>query len=290
METLTLRPIGFVRSAYAEPVQAPRQPGTDDGRVGSGGGGGRPTGEALIELVGGLDLEQAIADLVGFDRIWAIVWFDRNTTWRTRVLPPRGGRTKRSVLATRSPHRPNPLGLSALRLLEVRGRTLRVGEVDLLDGTPVLDLKPYIPYADAFPDARAGWVDEIEREQAEGEAVRFEVVWSPLATEQASWLRERHGVVVGEAAVRALARDPAPHPYRRILRSRAGELLIAEKSWRLFFVVEGARVTIARIGSGYRADALLGAPATLLDGLAHVAFQARWPRTDADELGGRSER
>jgi tRNA-Thr(GGU) m(6)t(6)A37 methyltransferase TsaA len=286
VETLTLRPIGFVRSAYAEPVQAPRQPGADDG----GGGESRAVGEALIELVGGLDLEQAVADLVGFDRIWAIVWFDRNTTWRTRVLPPRGGRTKRSVLATRSPHRPNPIGLSALRLLEVRGRTLRVGEVDLLDGTPVLDLKPYIPYADAFPDARAGWVDEIERAQAEGAAVRFEIAWSSLATEQAAWLRERHGVVVGEAAARALERDPAPHPYRRILRSREGELLIAEKSWRLFFVVEGARVTITRVGSGYRVEALRGDPASLLDGLAHVAFQSRWPRTKDDELGGRGAR
>jgi tRNA-Thr(GGU) m(6)t(6)A37 methyltransferase TsaA len=279
VDTLTLRPIGFVRSAYAEPSKAPRQPGTDGLR-----------GEALIELVAGLDLEQAIADLVGFDRIWAIVWFHRNATWRTRVLPPRGGRTKRSVLATRSPHRPNPIGLSALRLLEVRGRTLRVGEVDLLDGTPVLDLKPYIPYADAFPDARAGWLDEIEREESEGAAARFEIAWSPLANEQASWLRERHGVAVGEVAVPALARDPAPHPYRRILRSRAGELLIAEKSWRLFFAVERARVTITRLGSGYRTEALLGAPASLLDGAAHVEFQARWPRTDADELGGRIDR
>ncbi len=275
VDALTLQPIGFVRSVFAEPARAPRQPGTDGAR-----------GEALIELVPGLDLEQAVADLVGFDRIWAIVWFHRNTTWRTRVLPPRG-RAKRSVLATRSPHRPNPIGLSALRLLEVRGRTLRVGEVDLLDGTPVLDLKPYIPYADAFPDARAGWLDEIEREEAAGAAARFEIVWSPLAEEQARWLRERHGVVVGEIAVPALARDPSPHPYRRILRSRDGEPLIAEKSWRLFFSVDAARVTITRVGSGYRADAILGATSPLLDGEAHVAFQARWPRTAADELGKR---
>ena len=63
------------------------------------------------------------------------------------------------VLSTRSPDRPNPIGLSALRLLRADGLTLEVDALDVLDGTPVLDVKPYIPYADAFPDARAGWLD-----------------------------------------------------------------------------------------------------------------------------------
>lgn len=271
METLTLRPIGYVRSAYAEPSQAPRQPGVD--------GGPR---EARIELVAGLDLEQAVADLAGFERIWAIVWFDRNKTWKPLVLPPRGGRTKRGVLATRSPHRPNPIGLSALRLLEVRGRVLRVGEVDLLDGTPVLDLKPYVPYADAFPDARAGWVDEVERADAEGASARFELRWSPLAVEQAAFLRASHGLAIGDASAAALARDPAPHPYRRIVRDRDGGLMIAEKSWRLHFAVEGGVVTVTRVSSGYRRAALAGDVASLHDGAAHAEFQRRWPESAAD--------
>lgn len=271
MDTLTLRPIGFVRSAYAEPSQAPRQPGTDRGPR-----------EARIELVAGMDLEQAVADLIGFDRIWAIVWFDRNTTWKPRVLPPRGGRVKRGVLATRSPHRPNPIGISALRLLGVRGRVLHVGEVDLLDGTPVLDVKPYVPYADAFPDARAGWVDEVERADAEGGESRFEVRWSTLAEAQASYLREAHGLTVGEASKGALARDPALHPYRRIVRDRAGGLMIAEKSWRLHFVVDANVVTITRVSSGYRRAALEGDLHALHDGPAHAAFQRRWPDAAAD--------
>ncbi len=157
MDDLTLRPIGVIRTPYTDRYRAPRQPGmAAEGR------------EGVIELVAGLNMEQCVADLAGFDRIWVIVWFHRNERWKPRVLPPRGGRVKRSVLATRSPHRPNPLGLSVLRLLEVRGRTLRVADVDLLDGTPVLDIKPYIPYADAFPGSRAGWLDEVERDEAEG--------------------------------------------------------------------------------------------------------------------------
>ena len=222
-----MQPIGVIRTPYVDRYSAPRQPGV------------APVGaEGVIELVGGMNLEQAIADLAGFERIWVIVWFHRNVNWRTKVLPPRGGRTKRSVLATRSPHRPNPLGLSVLRLLEVRGRTLRVGDVDLLDGTPVLDIKPYVPYADAFPGSRGGWLDEVERAEHEGARERFEVRWSELAGAQRDWLRHQHGVSVGEVATVALARDPAPHPYRRILRDRDGGLMIAEKSWRLHFAVD----------------------------------------------------
>jgi tRNA-Thr(GGU) m(6)t(6)A37 methyltransferase TsaA len=78
------------------------------------------------------------------------------------VQPPRGPKGKRGVLATRSPHRPNAIGLSAVELVAVEGRTLHLRGVDLLDGTPVLDVKPYVPYADAFPGARAGWIDAVD--------------------------------------------------------------------------------------------------------------------------------
>ena len=79
-------------------------------------------------------------------------------------MPPRGPRVRRGVFATRSPDRPNPIGLSAVRLVRVDGCDLHVKGIDLIDGTPILDLKPYVPYADAFPDARAGWIDAVARD------------------------------------------------------------------------------------------------------------------------------
>jgi tRNA-Thr(GGU) m(6)t(6)A37 methyltransferase TsaA len=266
VEPLTVTPIGVIRTPYTDRYRAPRQPGV------------APVGEeGVIELVGGMNLEQAVADLAGFDRIWVVVWFHRNVHWRTRVLPPRGGRTKRSVLATRSPHRPNPIGLSVLRLLEVRGRTLRVADVDLLDGTPVLDIKPYIPYADAFPDARHGWLEGVERDEHDGAAARYELRWSDLADTQRTFLRDGFGVSVGEVASVALSRDPAPHPYRRILHDSDGGLMIAEKSWRLHFRVEGEVVEVTRVSSGYRAEVVQTSDdAAMLDGAAHRAFHARW--------------
>jgi tRNA (adenine37-N6)-methyltransferase len=103
--------------------------------------------------------ENAWADLAGIERIWVISWLDRGTGFSPTVRTPRDA-NRHSLFATRSPDRPNPIGLSALLLVRVDGCNLYVRGIDLLDGTPILDVKPYVPYADAFPDAKAGWIDE----------------------------------------------------------------------------------------------------------------------------------
>ena len=154
---LSCRPIAFVRSPYAQRIDAPHQPtvvaGTETGAA----------AEAVIEFVAGFPAA-AFRDLAGFERIWLLFAFHRSEGWKAEVRPPRGG-GKRSVLATRSPHRPNALGLSAVELVAVEEGALRVRGVDLLDGTPILDIKPYVPYADAFPGSRAGWIDAIDAAQ-----------------------------------------------------------------------------------------------------------------------------
>lgn len=150
-------PIAFVRSPYARRIDAPHQStvvaGTET----------QSAAEATIEFVDGFPFA-AFRDLAGFERIWLVFVFHRSEGWKAEVRPPRGG-GKRSVLATRSPHRPNAIGLSAVELLDVGAHALRVRGVDLLDGTPILDIKPYVPYADAFQDARAGWIDDIDAAQ-----------------------------------------------------------------------------------------------------------------------------
>jgi tRNA-Thr(GGU) m(6)t(6)A37 methyltransferase TsaA len=153
--TLTYRPIGIVRTPYARRIDAPHQPTVIEGTE-----SGAPA-EATLELDASLP-ESVLRDLEGFERIWLIFAFHLSEGWAPLVQPPRGPRRKRGVLATRSPHRPNAIGLSAVELVSVEGRTLHLRGVDLLDGTPVLDLKPYVPYADAFPHSRAGWIDAID--------------------------------------------------------------------------------------------------------------------------------
>jgi tRNA-Thr(GGU) m(6)t(6)A37 methyltransferase TsaA len=108
-------------------------------------------------------VQEALRGLEGFERIWLIWGFSGNKPakgeWQPTVRPPRlGGNTAMGVWATRSPFRPNPLGLSCVELLAVEGMELLVQGADLMDGTPIYDIKPYIPYADAWPQARSGFV------------------------------------------------------------------------------------------------------------------------------------
>ncbi|WP_426688197.1 tRNA (N6-threonylcarbamoyladenosine(37)-N6)-methyltransferase TrmO [Rhodanobacter ginsengiterrae] len=154
---LSCPPIAFVRSPYARRIDAPHQSTVVAGTE------AQAAAAASIEFVAGFPAS-AYRDLAGFERIWLIFAFHRSEGWKAEVRPPRGG-GKRSVLATRSPHRPNAIGLSAVELIAVGDGVLQVRGVDLLDGTPILDIKPYVPYADAFPDSRAGWIDAIDASQ-----------------------------------------------------------------------------------------------------------------------------
>lgn len=145
--------IGHVSSPYKERFGTPRQATVTEQTLGDA------AQDASIVLLP--QYTAALEDLAGFEYIWVISWLHLNQHWKPQVVPPRGPRVARGLFATRAPHRPNPIGLSALKLLRVEGNVLHVRGIDLLDGTPVLDIKPYVPYADAFPNAREGWLETI---------------------------------------------------------------------------------------------------------------------------------
>jgi len=109
--------------------------------------------EIYEQFAAGLD------DIDRFERIWVISWFHRAGPVRLRVTPYLD-RQQRGLFATRAPSRPNPIGISPVRLLRREGRILYVADLDLLDGTPVLDLKPYAPTFDVFPVSRQGWLED----------------------------------------------------------------------------------------------------------------------------------
>ena len=180
------RPIGLVRSCYTGKFGIPRQPGLVT------------AAEARLELFAEFAREEAFAGLEGFSHLWLLFVFHDAIAegWRPTVRPPRlGGRRKVGVFASRSPHRPNPIGLSAVEFRGfVRGfdregngqggLALRLGGVDLLDGTPVLDIKPYVPYADCLPLASSGFVPPPRDQERE-------VIFSPQALAQARALSQR---------------------------------------------------------------------------------------------------
>lgn len=242
---ITLQPIGVFRGPFTEAIEAPRQPPA------------AADVPARIELFPQPGFEHALTDLEGWDYLWVVFWFDRAGGFRPKVLPPRST-VRRGLFATRSPHRPNPIGLSAVRLLRVEGLTVHIEGVDILDGTPVLDLKPYVPYADAYPQARTGWLtpDPDGERVPSGERPRdpqpaWSVQFEELADRQLAFLLER-GVDLREGIVRALALGPQPHPYRRIRQEKQG-LRLAIKDWRVDFRVgEGRALIVGRLTSGYR--------------------------------------
>jgi tRNA-Thr(GGU) m(6)t(6)A37 methyltransferase TsaA len=261
-ESLTLKPIGHMRAAWATRVEAPRQPAAAADAPG------------VIELLPAMNLEHAVEDLAGWERIWVIFWFDRNQGWRPKVLPPRATSGRKGVLATRAPHRPNPLGLSVLRLERVEGLRLYVRDVDLLDGTPILDIKPYVAYSDAFPGSASGWLATNDPRPA------WEVRFSARADEQLAWIAARSALPLRERIAATLALGPQPHPYRRIRRARDGLQQLAVQDWRADFRASGQSIEVLGLRSGYRAAELAAAPADAADPRhLHRAFVAQFEAT-----------
>lgn len=243
LPALIVQPIGYVRAASTVKFDSPHQPDAGAQEINR------------IELLPDCQFELALQDLAGFDRIWVLSWFDRNRHWRPRVMPPRGPAERRGVFATRSPHRPNPIGLTCVQLLKVEDRYLDVGPLDLVDGTPIIDIKPYLKTVDCFPDSSLGWLAPIEVEMRS--APRYEVRISKRAGVELDWLRNNWGIDFTERAFEMLGRDPKPHRTRRILQLGENGFRMACGAWRLYFHLEGAVVVVDEVGKGYSTESLI---------------------------------
>jgi len=252
----------------ASKVEAARQPRAATGTP------------ARIELLPGRNFEHALEDLAGWELIWVLFWFHLNSGWRPKVLPPRSTTGRKGVFATRSPHRPNPLGMSVVRLERVEGLILHIRDADMIDGTPVLDLKPYIAYTDAHPDAGTGWLEDVAnsgaRPQPADPVNAFVVSFAATAAEQAAWIEARTGLAIRERIHSTLSLGPEPHPYRRIRRTEQG-MLLAVKEWRVRFAVFERDVCVTGIDSGFRPSQLSGGN-TQESLQPHCEFLALWPR------------
>ena len=162
---LDISPVAYIRNGFSDKFGVPRQP-VRDSRI-----------ESRIVFTEPYRVQEALRGIEGYSHLWLLWGFhnNRRQQWSPTVRPPRlGGNRRVGVFATRSPVRPNPIGLTVVRLLRVEktrdGLTLVVSGADMQDGTPVYDIKPYIAYADAIPDARCGFVDEVD-------FPALEVVW-----------------------------------------------------------------------------------------------------------------
>ncbi|MBK7927609.1 MAG: tRNA (N6-threonylcarbamoyladenosine(37)-N6)-methyltransferase TrmO [Bryobacterales bacterium] len=150
-----LRPIGVIHTPFPSAADTPIQPSR----------AGDARGEVLVDMA----YREGLRDLEGFERVWLVYWFHQSGPPALLVTPFLDTQ-RHGVFATRAPARPSPIGISAVRLLAVRGGVLDVSGVDMLDGTPLLDVKPYVPEFDSYPEARAGWFDESRSQRTLGDA------------------------------------------------------------------------------------------------------------------------
>lgn len=263
-------PIGVIHTSRELKFDAPHQPEKGAAE------------ESLIELFGGNNFEQALKDLAGFDYIWLIWWFHRNKNWKPMVMPPRGAAKRRGVFATRAPHRPNPIGITAVPLLKIRGRKIWVGANDLINGTPILDIKPYISSIDSFPNAAQGWLDEVN---AAAGARNFEVAYTSLAGKQLEWL-ESKGINFIERAEKVLAVNPAPHRTRRITKLPDEKFRMGCGAWRIFFSVHELKVTVERIEPGYPTASLKKKGAAIPQAKEQQAFNVKFGSGSENKTNG----
>jgi tRNA (adenine37-N6)-methyltransferase len=144
-DQLEIEPIGVIETPFREPAGTPIQPSRASGARGT----------VRIDW----RFQAGLRDLESFERIWLIYWFHK-APGPSLLVTPFLDKRERGIFATRAPARPSPIGISSVRLLTVREGILEVADVDIIDGTPLLDVKPYVPEFDCYPHSRAGWFDE----------------------------------------------------------------------------------------------------------------------------------
>lgn len=201
MNTFSFEQIGTIHSPWKEKFAVPRQPGL----IEDGGG--------ELHLLPPYNQPEAVRGLEAFSHIWLLFIFHQTMAggWRPTVRPPRlGGNARVGVFATRSTFRPNPVGMSLVELKGIRCGSqsviLELGSLDLVDGTPIVDIKPYLPFAEALPDARAGFAQQAP-------AADMPVSFRPAARRQLETHQHRYPQLE-RFIQQVLAQDPRP-AYRK---------------------------------------------------------------------------
>jgi tRNA-Thr(GGU) m(6)t(6)A37 methyltransferase TsaA len=215
MSGWTMSPIGHVESVFKEKFAIPRQPGLS------------PSAASTLVLHPPYDQAETVRGLEAFSHLWIVFVFHETAArgWRPTIRPPKlGGNRRVGVFASRSTFRPNPIGLSVVQLLEIDTRAgvrLKLAGADLLDGTPVLDIKPYLAYADAKPDASNGYADVGDQALA--------VRWGSGALSARQTIDHRFAALIEEV----LAQDPRPGYADDPARTYGVRLGEYEVRWRV---------------------------------------------------------
>lgn len=230
-------PIAVIRTPFTQRFGIPRQPGLV------------PEARGEIRFRNDPDFQHALKGMELFSHLWIVFVFHSHggNKWKPTIRPPRlGGKEKMGVLASRSPHRPNPVGLSVCKIEKIDlqakgGPVIEVSGVDLLDGTPILDVKPYIPYADSVPDANPGW--------AHGEIRKTPVHFEPKALKKVLMIEAQGQKNLKSLIEQLLTIDPRPGFQRRDLppdadHSQGKDFGLLVKEWDVHWKIENQEFVV----------------------------------------------
>lgn len=228
MNHYTFKRIGTIRSPWKEKFAVPRQPGliTD--------------GDGELHLEPPYNQPETLSGLIEFSHLWLLFVFHKNrhANWHATVRPPRlGGCVRKGIFATRAPFRPNPIGLSLVELKNIRYGTtpiLDLGSLDLVDGTPIIDIKPYLPYAEAKPNAMAGYASCPP-------PTLLSVTFSANALKQLAQYTEKYPHL-SRLITQVLAQDPRPAWDKRRESTRPYSAWIMEYNVTWFVTQNSAEV------------------------------------------------
>lgn len=239
-ESFTFTPIGYFSAPQKYRFETPRQ------------GIFAENFHGVITLNDDPRLIEACRDLQGVERLWIVFCFHLNEGWRPCVAPPVSPGRRIGTFATRAPYRPNPIGISCVKLEKVECNRLYISSFDLLDGTPVLDIKPYIPQADAFPDAAGGWRDELTLPQ-------WELDFSKLFSSQAEFLLAGGAPDMFNFCRLQLTHEPLNSARRRVTQIAQDVYELGCRTWRIKFRIyaEIKHIEIISIRSNYTQDELI---------------------------------
>ncbi|PID28740.1 MAG: tRNA (N6-threonylcarbamoyladenosine(37)-N6)-methyltransferase TrmO [Candidatus Cloacimonadota bacterium] len=230
MKTIVFTPIGSLISNDKDKADLPRQPIFSNSK-------------AVIRLNKGCNFEEGLKDLEGFERLWVIFHFDKNSSWKPLVDPPINcDGKKKGVFSTRSPYRPNGIGISVVNILKIDGLDIHIEKSDMIDGTPILDIKPYIPRSDSFPQSRFGWVESAESN-------KFTIKFTGDVESKIAFL-EKRGIFLKNRIFTQLEYDPFNSKKKRVERS-GSQYILKIGTWRVCFGNIEKEIFISDIGSGY---------------------------------------
>jgi tRNA-Thr(GGU) m(6)t(6)A37 methyltransferase TsaA len=224
---IIFKQIGFLSSELKQRYQTPHQ------------GVLAKNSTAVIHLNPKENFEQSVKDLDGFERIWIIYLFHLNKNWKPLVSPPRYLNGKIGVFATRAPYRPNQIGLSCVKLDKVEGLKVFISESDILDGTPVLDIKPYLPYSDSFPSVKTGWVKSDLTEM-------FSIVFNAKSKKFAEELKSDKNINLFDYARIQLEFNPTDLSRKRISMANPKRYdkeiyVLSYQDWQIHYLVDNEK-------------------------------------------------